>query len=172
MTKVLPGVRVAVEEVGRGFLVTEHFPRGELDGEVRVVGLDEMVARPVTRVILRDTDLTARQIEELARAAHLAGVSYAVGWTGWIDLNPPGISKAAALEELRERLGVPPSGTVAVGDGGNDIAMLEWASRGVAMGDSRPDVLRAANDTTASCEDDGAAQLIFDVLARKRRHRG
>ena len=39
----------------------------------------------------------------------LHGVSYAVGWSAWLDLAPEGVSKASALEQVRRvrRLAVP-----------------------------------------------------------------
>ena len=159
------GTSVAVEEVGVGFLATKQFPEGELDGQVTVVSLEELATRPATRVILRSTDLTQELMAQVMEATRLGGVTYAVGWTGWVDLNPPGVSKASALEALRQRLGVAASGTVALGDGGNDLAMLSWASRGVAMGGSAQSVIAAAGEVTGSVEDDGAAWLIDDVLA-------
>ena len=30
-------------------------------------------------------------------------VSYAVGWTAWLDIAPDGVNKATALERVRER---------------------------------------------------------------------
>ncbi|MDR3107511.1 MAG: HAD hydrolase family protein, partial [Bifidobacteriaceae bacterium] len=49
---------------------------------------------------------------------------------------------------------------VAVGDGGNDIEMLRWAGRGVAMGGSRWDVVAAADEETSRIEHDGLARVI------------
>ena len=161
-----PSAAVAVEEVGVGHLVTKPFPEGELDGRVTVVDFDTLVAQPTTRVILRATDLTPQTMEQVIAASNLPAVNYAIGWTGWVDLNPPGISKASALESLRLQLGVPPGGTVAIGDGGNDIAMLSWASRGVAVAGSSERVVAAASEVTGSVEQDGAAQVIEDVLNR------
>ena len=42
-------------------------------------------------------------------------------------------AKAAALEEWAEGAGIPLSGTVAVGDGANDLLMLDRAALGVAF---------------------------------------
>jgi hydroxymethylpyrimidine pyrophosphatase-like HAD family hydrolase len=165
ITRLMPQAKVAVEVVGRGYMVTGHFPPGELDGEVHVTTLEELSAMPATRVILRETDMELEPIRQVVEATHLPEVSYAIGWTGWIDLNPPGVSKASALEELRVQLGVPAEGTVAVGDGGNDISMLQWASRGVAMGDAREDVQAAADQIAPLWSDDGVAHLIEDVLS-------
>ena len=67
----------------------------------------------------------------------LSQVSYAIGWTAWLDIAPKGVNKATALERVREWLGLERSQMVAVGDGRNDVDMLGWAAaggRGVAMG--------------------------------------
>ena len=46
---------------------------------------------------------------------------------------------------------------LAIGDGRNDIEMLRWAGRGVAMGQAVDVVLDAADAVTASVYDEGAA---------------
>ena len=56
--------------------------------------------------------------------------------------------KAAALRRFAERFGVPLSQTVAVGDGANDIDMLEAAGLGVAF--NAKSALRAAADTSVT----------------------
>jgi HAD superfamily hydrolase (TIGR01484 family) len=160
----LPGARLAAEELGRGFLVTAPFPPGELDGEVRLVSDEELTAEPVTRLILRETDLSYDELRMVVEETHLPDVTYAVGWTGWVDLNPPGVSKASALEVIRRDLGIDPASTVAIGDGGNDITMLRWAGRGVAMGGSRWDVVAAADEETGPIEADGLAQVINSLF--------
>ncbi len=56
--------------------------------------------------------------------------------------------KAGALARFAERFGVPLSQTVAVGDGANDIDMLEAAGLGVAF--NGKSALRAAADTSVN----------------------
>jgi HAD superfamily hydrolase (TIGR01484 family) len=160
----LPNARIAIEQLGRGFLVTAPFPAGELDGIVQVVGEAELAALPATRLILRETELTAEQLTDIMEATQLPGTSYPIGGAGWVDLNPPGVSKASALEALRRQLGIDLRQTVAVGDGGNDITMLRWAARGVAMGGSRAEVIAAADEVTARLEDHGLAQVIDSLF--------
>jgi len=53
---------------------------------------------------------------------------------------------------------------VAVGDSRNDLAMLKWAGLGIAMDNAEPIVKEAADDVTASNEEDGVAQVIRLVL--------
>jgi hydroxymethylpyrimidine pyrophosphatase-like HAD family hydrolase len=49
---------------------------------------------------------------------------------------------------------------LAIGDGRNDIEMLRWAGRGVAMGQAVEEVREAADDVAATVYDDGAALEI------------
>ena len=53
-------------------------------------------------------------------------------------------AKLATLIELRERLGLAPSETLAAGDGANDLAMIEAAGLGVAY-HAKPKVAEAAH---------------------------
>lgn len=160
----MPDVLVAVEDLGRGFLVSAPFPLGELDGEVRVVPLAELAARPATRVVLRAPERGPEDFHALVERVGLHEVSYAVGWSAWLDLTPAGVSKASALEELRRRLGVEPHTTVAVGDGGNDLEMLAWAARGVAMGHAAAEVRAVADEVTGTIDDDGLVPVLRSLL--------
>ncbi|GAA2132647.1 HAD family hydrolase [Nocardioides bigeumensis] len=155
-----PKARVAIEERGRGYRVSKPFPHGELSGVQFITSVHQMVAKPVSRVIIRDPDATAEDFVELAGRLGLHGTDYVVGWTAWLDLAPMGVSKASGLEHVCERLGVAAADVLAIGDGRNDIEMLAWAGRGVAMGQAVEEVIAAADAVTDSVYDDGAAVEI------------
>jgi hydroxymethylpyrimidine pyrophosphatase-like HAD family hydrolase len=108
-------------------------------------------------VIIRDPDSTAEDFLDLAGRLGLHGTDYVVGWTAWLDLAPVGVSKASGLAHVAGRLGVDPADVLAIGDGRNDIEMLHWAGRGVAMGQAIQAVQDAADDVTAPVTEDGAA---------------
>ena len=156
----LPTARIAVEDLGVGFKVSEHFPEGELMGETRVVEWEELVANPVTRVTLRQPEATAEEFGEMVERAGLHGVSYAVGWSAWLDINPEGVSKASALELVRRRIGVEPFHTVAVGDQRNDLEMLHWAAWGVAMDNAPDEVKSIADEVTGHVDEDGLVPIL------------
>jgi HAD superfamily hydrolase (TIGR01484 family) len=156
----VPDAAVAVEEHGVGYRVNRHFPDGELDGEMILTPLEDMVASEVSRVIIRDPDSTSEDFVSLADQLGLQGTNYFIGWTAWLDLAPEGVSKASGLAEICERLGVSAEHVLAIGDGRNDIEMLEWAGRGVAMGQAPEEVKAIADAVTAAVEDDGAALEI------------
>ncbi len=152
-----PDALVAVEERGVGYRVTNHFPEGELSGDMILTEVDDLVAGPVSRVIIRDPAATAEDFVELASSLGLHGTDYVVGWTAWMDLTPVGVSKASGLALVADKLGVSQADVLAIGDGRNDIEMLRWAHRGVAMGQAIQQVIDVADATTASVYEDGAA---------------
>ena len=57
-----------------------------------------------------------------------------------------------------------PADTVAVGDQRNDIEMLHWAARGVAMGQAPDEVKDAANEVTGTVEEDGLVPVLRSLL--------
>ncbi|GAB3247503.1 HAD family hydrolase [Kineococcus gypseus] len=160
----IPTGLFAVEVLGRGFKVTAPFPDGELTGEVEVVPFAEMFDEPVMRVVVRSPEHTSAEFGALVSAVGLHGVAYSVGWTAWLDLAPDGVTKASALEEVRLRLDVPHERTLAVGDGRNDVEMLQWAARGVAMGNAPEEVRAAADEVTSHVDEDGLAEVLEALL--------
>lgn len=150
-----PNALVAVEERGVGYRVNRPFPDGELSGELIRTDVADMVADHVSRVIIRDPDATVDDFVALADRLGLHGTDYVVGWTAWMDLSPVGVSKASGLERVAAELGVDRADVLAIGDGRNDLEMLRWAGRGVAMGQAVEEVRAAADDVTGTVYDDG-----------------
>jgi hydroxymethylpyrimidine pyrophosphatase-like HAD family hydrolase len=83
----------------------------------------------------------------------------------FVEVMAAGVTKALALAELCAERGIAASEVVAVGDHTNDLPMLRWAGRGVAMGNAHPSVLAEIKEHTASNVDDGLALVIESLLA-------
>lgn len=81
-----------------------------------------------------------------------------------VEVFAPRVSKWAMLERLCRRWEIDPADTVAIGDGVNDLEMIESAGVGVAMGNADPRVIAAATRHTASNRDNGVAEAIHAVL--------
>ncbi len=152
-----PDALVAVEERGVGYRVNRPFPPGELSGEMIETDLHDIIGEPVSRVIIRDPSASVEDFVATASRLGLHGTEYFIGWTAWLDLSPQGVNKASGVEHVATRLGVDRSDVLAIGDGRNDIDLLRWAGRGVAMGQAVEEVIAAADDTTVSVQEDGAA---------------
>ncbi len=161
----MPDAFYAVEDLGVGFRVNREFPMGELTGRQRVVdSFDDLCHDEATRVVVRAPGADVSHFDELVKRIGLSDVTYAVGYTAWLDLTPPGVSKASALEMLRRQLGVYPDHTVAVGDGNNDIEMLQWAGQSAAMGNAPERVRAAADEVIGTVEDDGVLTVLDRLI--------
>jgi len=53
---------------------------------------------------------------------------------------------------------------IAFGDMPNDVSMLAWAGRGIAVANAHPEVLAVADEVTASNDEDGVA-LVLERLS-------
>ncbi|MDE6408591.1 MAG: Cof-type HAD-IIB family hydrolase [Anaeroplasmataceae bacterium] len=76
-------------------------------------------------------------------------------------------NKGTALEALAKYLNILPSETMAIGDAGNDLAMIEKAGIGVAMENSFKEVKKVANFITTSNEDSGVAKALNRFVNKK-----
>jgi hydroxymethylpyrimidine pyrophosphatase-like HAD family hydrolase len=82
------------------------------------------------------------------------------------EITARGCDKAEALEWLCRRKGIGRDDVLAIGDGPNDLPMLLWAGRGIAMGNAHATVLEAISEKTHTHDEDGFAAVIEAVLAR------
>jgi hydroxymethylpyrimidine pyrophosphatase-like HAD family hydrolase len=74
------------------------------------------------------------------------------------------VTKAAGLDFLTQRLGIPRERTVAFGDGENDVELVDWAGFGIAVANAHDRVLGAADWVCPSAEEEGVAQVLEALL--------
>jgi hypothetical protein len=82
----------------------------------------------------------------------------------FVEGNPPGVNKGAALAWLAEYLNVSQTQVMAIGDQGNDVTMIEWAGLGVAMGGADRAVQAVADWVAPPLSEDGAAVAVERFL--------
>jgi Cof subfamily protein (haloacid dehalogenase superfamily) len=117
----------------------------------------------VTKVLLRHPTLNPQELyERLLPIA--APINVVISGGPFVEAMAPGVTKAFALEQLCAEYGVAAQDVVAVGDHTNDLPMLRWAGRGVAMGNAHPSVLAEIADVTASNDEDGLALVVESLL--------
>lgn len=158
-----PNAHYAVESVTGEFYATAGFQDASFGVRAHETSIDELMAMEAVRVVVHVPDLSPEEFSRIVQESGVHGVEYAIGWTAWLDMAAPGISKASALTFVADRLKIPHSHVVTMGDGFNDVEMLQWAGVGVAMGQASLGVKEAADATTASVYDDGA-QIVLDML--------
>jgi hydroxymethylpyrimidine pyrophosphatase-like HAD family hydrolase len=154
-----PDVQIGVEEIGIGYRVNRLFEPHEVNGDQRVVATDALGELPASRAILRGPDVL-----DLLEPLRRHGVTATQAGPDWIDVTPRHLSKATSLENIRSVLGVPRHNTFAVGDGLNDIEMLSWAARAVAMGHAPDEVKAIADETVGDISQHGVIQALKTLL--------
>jgi Cof subfamily protein (haloacid dehalogenase superfamily) len=77
-----------------------------------------------------------------------------------IEVNVLGADKGHALEALAGQLGIPREKVMALGDNGNDVAMLRYAGVSVAMEDGSQEAKDAAKFVTVAHTQDGLARAL------------
>ena len=82
----------------------------------------------------------------------------------FLELAAPDVTKAAGLDFLSEHLGFTREGTVAFGDGENDIELVDWAGYGVAVENAHERVKDVADLVCPSVDDEGVAQVLEAYL--------
>ena len=160
----LPEAHFAVEDVDGSYRFHRPFPSYALGDQNFETPLDELMHHPVSRVVVLSPEHDVDEFLGLISNIGLSSVSYAIGYTAWLDISPKGVTKASALENQRARLGISKDQVLVMGDGRNDIEMFQWAkSNGglaFAMGQAPEEVQLAATDVTSSVTDDGVARVL------------
>lgn len=77
-----------------------------------------------------------------------------------LELGPLGVDKATGLAELCQEFGLDSGSVVAAGDMPNDIPMIQWAGRGLAVTSAHPAVLAAADEVIPDPEHDGILSVL------------
>lgn len=78
----------------------------------------------------------------------------------FLELVPKGIDKAQSLSVLLEEIGMTKNEMIAIGDGFNDLSMIQYAGLGIAMENAQDVVKQAADFITLSNEEDGVAYAV------------
>jgi Cof subfamily protein (haloacid dehalogenase superfamily) len=161
----VPEARFAVEvEEGRILHHETEYPlRWDTDDPaVRAVSsLAELTSVAAVKLLVRAgerdpdefTALITKTLDGLAEATHSS-------FSGLVEISAAGVTKAAGLAWLCERHGTTAAGVVAFGDMPNDLPLLAWAGRGVAVANAHPAVLAAADEITLTNDEDGVAAYL------------
>ncbi|MDO3411012.1 Cof-type HAD-IIB family hydrolase [Saccharibacillus sp. CPCC 101409] len=100
----------------------------------------------------------------LLRLQDMGGLQITNSSTDNLEINPAGISKASGIAQVCELLGITMEQVIAVGDSLNDIAAIQAAGLGVAMGNAQAPVKELADITVAGNNDDGIVEVIREYM--------
>lgn len=127
----------------------------KLYGDIR-----ELLEKGITKLLWYD-EIERINAFEREMHEHLgSSVNFHTSQPIFLEFVDAKASKAIALEKLGEHFGIRREEMIAIGDGYNDLSMLEYAGLGVAMENAPEDIKKRADYVTLSNEDDGVAHVI------------
>lgn len=172
MTALDPNVALAVERLGttlQACIAEEAYDHPWAFGYFQRSPRETLLGEPAAKLLVRgrtDSRTLAAVAQEAADSMDLTetdGSPVHITWStddGLIEVAASGVNKGAALDRLADRWDIDPLHAVAFGDMPNDLEMLTWAGRAVAMGNAHGDVVAVADEVTADHHDDGVARVL------------
>lgn len=82
----------------------------------------------------------------------------------FVNIIDPEVSKGMAVQVIAEGMGITLDEVIAVGDGSNDVPMLEKAGFAVAMGNARDELKEIADHITSDVDNSGVAEVVERFL--------
>ena len=163
----LPEGTWAVERAQAFGREPDYTPRWPVPDDTVVDAIDVLLSVPPVKLMLRHPHLTVGELAARARelVGHLVEVTYSSSEDALLEISAAGVSKASALAALCAVRDIAPEEVMAFGDMPNDLPMLAWAGRGVAVANAHPEVLAAADEVTAANDEAGVALVLERLLA-------
>ena len=142
----------------RAYADFQHIPLHPV-GDLRT-----WLSQPPTKLVAVDERTRIDELEQRLKPRFAGRLYVSKSLPEFLEFASPDVNKASGLAFLADRLGFSREGTVALGDGENDVELVEWAGFGVAVANAHERVLAAADLVCPSDEDEGVAQVIEAYL--------
>jgi hypothetical protein len=168
----LPG-SVFAAETPDGMRAEHGFEGWQTEHLVRASRLEEVLDGTTGKLLARcggvpDDALVAQVRRVVAGRAQV----HDSGAAGLAEIAAVGVTKAATLARWAAARGIDAADVWAFGDMPNDLEMLTWAGRGVAVANAHQDVLAAADEVCGPNSEDGVAARLEPLLAGRWRGSG
>jgi len=170
LRRAVPGIAFGLEGPdGPSFDPRFYAEDDHVVAEAPRVPVEDLLDQPVGKLLARHREMPDETFFDAVRetVGDRAMLAFS-GAAGLAEMTAPGVTKATALEHWCSSRGIDAADVWAFGDMPNDLPMLRWAGRSIAVANAHPDVLAAATHSTTSNDDDGVARaleaLVPDVV--------
>ncbi|SMF63921.1 hypothetical protein SAMN05661091_0022 [Paenibacillus uliginis N3/975] len=133
---------------------------------VEVSSFVEAVQVPVVKVLMVAEPDKLVLVEEKLKAKLAGQLNVMRSKPFFLEFTEDGVNKGTSLNHLIQQLGIERSEVIAMGDGYNDVAMLEFAGLGVAMGNAPEEIIQLADYVTDTNMNDGVAKVVEEFLLK------
>ena len=128
-------------------------------------GFDHLNSKEIVKLVGISEDFDAVEAcEQSVKAQFGKSLSATRSQAQYLDVTHSQANKGSAVEAIAAALNIPLKQVATIGDADNDIQMFHKSGISIAMGQSMPEVRRAAVLTTLSNTDDGVAWAIEKLI--------
>ncbi len=131
---------------------------------ILITNEEELSNNGVTKFLWYDDTDRIRYFQEVLADKLGEGVTYCTSKPTFLEFFNSKVSKAVAMEKIGEHFGIRREEMVAIGDGFNDLSMIEYAGLGVAMGNAPDELKKKAGYITLSNDEDGIVHFIDEFF--------
>lgn len=128
---------------------------------------EELLDQGITKILWYDTIENIQKWEKEIPSDTFSSVTFCTSKPFYLEFFNKKVSKASAMERIGEHYGITREEMIGIGDGFNDLPMIEYAGLGVAMENAPDEVKEKAQYITASNECDGVAQVLETFYLQK-----
>ncbi|MDQ0230044.1 Cof-type HAD-IIB family hydrolase [Metabacillus malikii] len=142
----------------------------ELTGlPIKVVpSFKEAVTESVVKVLMVDAPEKMAVVEKTLQKELKDQFSVMRSKPFFLEFTEKGVTKGTSLNQLIQLLNIKQDEVIAIGDSYNDLAMIEFAGLGVAMGNAPDDIKQAANYVTDTNMNDGVAKVVEKFILKEK----
>jgi Cof subfamily protein (haloacid dehalogenase superfamily) len=145
-------------------IAAEH---SDLEGVLHVPDRPDATAT-VTKIMVRHPELMREELMAELLPYLPDELTMSCSGVEFVEVTGAGVDKAAGLRHVCEMWGVAAEEVVAFGDNHNDVSMLRWAGRGVAVQNASHSAKAAADDVIGHHAIDAVAEHIEAIVAAAR----
>jgi Cof subfamily protein (haloacid dehalogenase superfamily) len=158
-------VRPRLRELFYGGITDEdllaEMERG-LAGFIDSISVGEVPAKTtINKILFLDSGVTLEEIrQEFGTVFQVLPASVPSFGPNSGELAQRGVHKGLGIDIVIDHLGIDRQRTLAIGDGYNDLEMLEQVATGIAMGNAPREVQAVADEVTGTPDEDGVAAAL------------
>lgn len=122
--------------------------------------VDALNDEPTKMLIIEDDEDKLLEIKNFLLENFPGQIEISSSYPSFIEITKKGISKALALEKVAAELGIKKEEVMAFGDGLNDLKMIQWVGKGIAMENAHSELLEYADDIAPGHDKSGIARYL------------
>lgn len=156
--------------IGDEIITEENNPYTNIENEItglpikNVPNLIAAVNEPVVKVLMLEDGEKLVHVEKKLQEELQGQLSVMRSKPFFLEFLEVGVTKGSSLNMLIQKLGIQREEVIAMGDSYNDLAMIEFAGLGVAMGNAPDDIKEIADYVTDTNMNDGVAKVVEEFI--------